>query len=324
MDTQGSAGRPLVTIVCPVFNEEKSVELFYARLCAAMQEAETKVRYELLFVNNRSVDRTLEILRDLAAKDERVNFITLSRNFGYQASITAGMRHARGDCSVNIDVDCEDPPEMIPRFIDKWLGGADIAFGIRHQREEFVLMHLARKLFYRVMRSVADHDIVLDMAEFFLVDKRVREFVLSTRSTFPFVRGQVGYVGFRREGIRYKRERRIAGETHYNIIGAVRFGLAGILSSSTSVLRLLAYVGVLLLPLDIAGAALLVSGRLDEVAVARLDRCVRAALLLHAGWVAFALGMLGIYLARLYKDSVGLPVYIVDQRLSLYREAAHV
>src|SRR5581483_10012519 len=163
--------RPLVTIVCPVFNEEKSVALFYERLRAAMQEAEAKVRYELLFVNNRSVDRTLDVIREIADRDPRVHFITLSRNFGYQASITAGMRHAKGDCSVNIDVDCEDPPEMIPRFIEKWLGGADIAFGSRHQREEFGLMHLARKLFYRVMRSVADHDIVLDMAEFFLIDR---------------------------------------------------------------------------------------------------------------------------------------------------------
>jgi dolichol-phosphate mannosyltransferase len=314
--------RPLVTIVCPVFNEEKSVELFYARLSAAMKEAEAKIRYELLFVNNRSVDRTLAILRDLAEKDARVNFITLSRNFGYQASITAGMRHAKGDCSVNIDVDCEDPPEMIPRFIDKWLGGADIAFGIRYQREEFVLMHLARKLFYRVMRSVADHDIVLDMAEFFLIDKRVREYALSTRSTFPFVRGQVGYVGFRREGIRYKRERRIAGETHYNLVGAVRFGIAGILSSSTSVLRLLAYVGLALLVADIAGAAFLVAG-CHGALQADLPRYLWAALLLHAGWIVFALGMLGIYLARLYKDGVGLPLYIVDERHSLYRDAAN-
>jgi len=118
-----------VTIVCPVFNEEKSVELFYARLVDAMKVAEDRVRYELLFVNNRSTDRTLDIIRSLSEKNARVNVLTLSRNFGYQASITAGMRHARGDCVVNIDVDCEDPPEMLPRLIDKWLGGADIAYG---------------------------------------------------------------------------------------------------------------------------------------------------------------------------------------------------
>ena len=319
MDVRASGERPLVTVVCPVFNEEQSIEPFYLRLCAAMKEAESKARYELLFVNNRSTDRTLEIIRRLSEKDARVNAITLSRNFGYQASITAGMRTAKGDCVVNIDVDCEDPPEMIPRFIDKWLEGADIAFGIRWKREEFFLMHLARKLFYRVTRLVADHEIILDMAEFFLVDKRVCDFVLSTRSTFPFVRGQVGYVGFRREGIPYRRERRIAGKTHYNILGAVRFGAAGILSSSTLILRLLAYIGLILLPVDIACAFMLAVGPPQWFAGERA-RYLWALLLLHAGWFSLALGMLGLYLARLYKDSVGLPLYIIDERRSFYHK----
>jgi dolichol-phosphate mannosyltransferase len=320
MVSRSAGERPLVTIVCPVFNEQKSVELFYNRLTTALKEAEAKIRYELLFVNNRSTDRTLEIVRDLSEKDQRVGFITLSRNFGYQASITAGMRHAKGDCVVNIDVDCEDPPEMIPRFIDKWLEGADIAYGIRHKREEFVLMHLARKLFYRVMRRLADHEIILDMAEFFLVDRRVRDYVLSTRSTFPFVRGQVGYVGFKREGIRYKRERRIAGETHYNLLGAARFGIAGILSSSTFVLRLLAYVGVVLWPLDVAAAIALAVGPASWMGRGH-SRYLWAALLFHAGWFALGFGMLGLYLARLYKDNVGLPLYVVDERSSFYRDA---
>jgi dolichol-phosphate mannosyltransferase len=319
MGSQGSLDRPLVTIVCPVFNEERSVEAFYQRLSAAMESAETRIRYELLFINNRSTDRTLQIIQGLCERDPRVHFLTMSRNFGYQASITAGMRHAKGDCVVNIDVDCEDPPEMIPRFIDKWLAGADIAYGIRHKREELLLMHLARKLFYRVTRRLADHEVILDMAEFFLVDKRVRDFALSSRSTFPFVRSQVGYVGFRREGIPYKRERRIAGETHYNVLSAIRFGLAGILSSSTLTLRLLAYVGAVICPLDFVGALAIVSGKLP-VAPASLERLIAAILLLHAGWFALGLGALGIYLARLYKDSVGLPLYIIDERTSSYRD----
>jgi dolichol-phosphate mannosyltransferase len=319
MNSRGSQGRPLVTVVCPVFNEEKSVELFHARLTEAMREIESTVRYELLFVNNRSVDRTLAIIHQLIEKDPRVSVLTLSRNFGYQASITAGMRHAKGDCIVNIDVDCEDPPEMIPRFIQKWLEGADIAYGIRHKREEFVLMHLARKLFYRVTRTLADHEIILDMAEFFLVDKRVRDFVLSSRSTFPFVRGQVGYVGFRREGIRYKRERRIAGETHYNILGAARFGVAGILSSSTLTLRLLAYMAVVMWPLDMLAAGFLAVGW-PELGLSTAQRYLAAIALFHAGWLIFGIAALGLYVARLYKDNVGLPLYIVDERSSDYRD----
>lgn len=306
-----------MTVVCPVFNEEASIPPFYLRLCSALREAESKVRFELLFVNNRSQDRTLPRLYGLQEMDSRVQIITLSRNFGYQASITAGMRHARGDAIVNIDVDCEDPPELIPQFIDKWLAGADVAYGIRKQREEFIGMHLARKAFYRVTRRVADHEIVLDMAEFFLVDKRVRDVVLATRSTFPFVRGQVGYVGFRREGIPYKRGRRLVGETHYNLLGAIKFGVAGILSSSTLPLRVLAYLGGVLAVLDLAAMGWVLAGGAGfDLSVGQ--RVLAAFLLLQGGWLMLALGSLGIYLARAYKDTVGLPLYVVDEHESSY------
>jgi dolichol-phosphate mannosyltransferase len=183
-------------------------------------------------------------------------------------------------------------------------------------------MHWARKLFYRLTRKLADHEIILDMAEFFLVDKRVRDYVLSSRSTFPFVRGQVGYVGFKREGIRYKRERRIAGQTHYNIWGAIRFGAAGILSSSTLTLRLLAYVGLLVFPLDlVAATALIVVGR--ERPLVDFAAYLGAIILVHLGWIVLGVGAVGLYVARLYKDSVGLPLYIVDERNSSYRELTH-
>ncbi len=291
--------------------------LFYARLIPAIVEIEKKVRLELLFVNNRSTDGTLAEIAAIEANDPRVHHITLSRNYGYQASITAGMRTARGDAIANIDVDCEDPPEMLPRFIDKWLGGVDVAYGIRDKREEFFLVHWVRKLFYRVTRQIADHEIVLDMAEFFLVDKRVRDHVLSTRSTFPFVRGQVGYVGFRREGIPYKRQRRISGETHYNLISAGRFGIGGILSSSTMPLRLLAYVGVMAIALDFAFAlAVILAG--ESWGLRPVDRAVIAIVAVHAGWFMLAFGALGIYLARVYKDTINLPLYVVDNKMSAY------
>jgi polyisoprenyl-phosphate glycosyltransferase len=301
-----------VTIVCPVFNEEQAVPLFYERLKLALAPAESKVRFELLFMNNGSSDKTLEAIGRLRDQDSRVHVISLSRNFGYQASITAGMRHARGDAVVNIDVDCEDPPEMIPQFVDRWLEGADMAFGIREKRQEFPLMHLGRKAFYRVMRAVGDHDIVLDMAEFFLVDRRVRDAALKTRSTFPFVRSQVGYAGFRRVGIPYTRQRRIIGKTHYNLLGAAKFGLGGILSASTAPLRTLAYVGVLAFLVDLLLAA---AAFVDPALVARWALGV---LFLHLAWAMLALGTIGIYLARVYKDTMSLPLYIVDPKTSTY------
>lgn len=306
--------RKLVTIVCPVFNEEKAVPLFHERLVKALAQVEERVRFEVLFVNNRSTDGTEAAVLALREKDPRVQLLTLSRNYGYQASISAGMRHASGDASVNIDVDCEDPPEMIPKFIERWLDGADIAYGIRARRDEFVLMHWARKLFYRLTKRVSDHEIVLDMAEFFLIDRKVKDHVLATRSTFPFVRGQVGYVGFRREGIPYAREKRIIGQTHYNLYGAIRFGLAGILSSSTWPLRLLAYVGCTLFAVDLVAAAALLSWK--SWPSGDLLRGLAAGVALHLGWLVFSVGLLGIYLARVYKDTIGLPLFVGDPKHS--------
>lgn len=313
--------RKLVTIVCPVFNEEKAVPLFYRRLVKSLAEVEDKVRFEILFVNNRSTDSTEAEVLALREGDPRVQLLTLSRNYGYQASISAGMRHASGDASVNIDVDCEDPPELIPRLVQCWLDGADIAYGIRARREEFVLMHLARKLFYRLTKRVSDHEIVLDMAEFFLIDAKVKQHVLATRSTFPFVRGQVGYVGFRRQGIAYKREKRIIGETHYNLISAIRFGIAGILSSSTLPLRVLAYVGFVLFAVDLLvapGFLLMPSIPIDE-----LMRWFAAGVAMHLGWLVFAAGVLGIYLARVYKDTIALPLYVADPKHSTIAPRPH-
>ncbi|MFO0670802.1 MAG: glycosyltransferase family 2 protein [Polyangiaceae bacterium] len=316
--TPSAGPRPRVTIVCPVFNEEKAVPLFYERFQKAIAPVLDKVEIELLFVNNRSVDRTLDIIQEIESRDPNVKHITFSRNYGYQASITGGMRHATGDAVGNIDVDCEDPPEMIPRFIERWLAGVDVVYGLRDKREEFYLMHVGRKLFYRGTRRVADHEIILDMAEFFLVDKRVRDAALTTKSTFPFVRGQVGFVGFKREGIPYKRQKRIIGETHYNLLGAARFGVAGILSSSTLPLRILAYVGVLFFVVNLALAAALIALG-PAVGIAHAATVLVAFVVFQLGWVLLAFGALGLYLARVYKDVVGLPLYVVDESLSSFR-----
>ncbi len=310
-----TSSRPLLTVVCPVMNEERTVPLFYARLVNALRDLETRVSIEILFVNNRSSDGTLNQLKHLAETDERVRYISLSRNYGYQAAITCGMRYASGDAIVNIDVDCEDPPEMIPQFVERWLSGCDVVYGLRDKREEFFLMHIGRKIFYRVMRRVADHEIVLDMAEFFLADKRVRDVVLSTRSTFPFVRGQVGFVGFKREGIPYKRQRRIAGKTHYNLLGAARFGIAGVLSSSTLPLRLLAYAGILFFLVNVALALAIIAGG-TYIPMSGPERLVLGLVTFQIGWILLAFGILGIYLARVYKDTIGLPLYVVDEKLS--------
>lgn len=310
---------PLVSIVIPAYNEAATLPLFYQRLRDALATLEGRCRFELLFMNNGSTDDSMEVLHELRVRDPRVEVITLSRNFGYQAAITAGLRTARGDAVASIDADGEDPPEVLAQFVERWLQGeADVVYGIRGKRPESALMQLGRKMFYRVTRAVADHEIILDMAEFALLDRRVRDAVLTTRSTFPFVRGQVGYVGFRRVGIAYDRELRLGGRSHYNLVRAFKFGLGGILSSSTFPLRLLAYGGAALIPLCLLGMVLSLIPALDDTAFAP-TRWLPALGLGLAVWLVFGIGILAIYIARIYKDQVGLPLYVVDDTRSTVR-----
>lgn len=306
----------LVSVVVPAFNEAPTLPLFYARLTSALGALEDRVRFEFLFINNGSVDGTLAFLQKTRETDPRVQIVTLSRNFGYQAAITAGLTIARGDAVACIDADGEDPPEVLARFVERWLeGDADVVYGVRGRRPESELMQLGRKAYYRVTKALADHEIVLDMAEFGLLDRQVRDHVLRTHSTFPFVRGQVGYAGFRRVGIPYDRELRLGGHSHYNLIRAFKFGLGGILSSSTFPLRLLAYGGAALIPLTLAALVVAIVQAAGGASAAGLTilAVTGVALLL---WLVFGVAVLAIYAARIYKDQVGLPLYIVDKNRS--------
>lgn len=300
--------RKLVSICCPVYNEQGSIPIFYERLQAAIQPMRHKFDFELIFTNNRSSDRTHEIIMGLRAADPSVQMVTLSRNFGYQASIMSGLKHAIGDATVTIDVDCEDPPEMIPVLISHWESGFDLVYGDRKHRTEFYLIHLGRLIFYRLNRLLADSEIILDMADFALFSHRLKTLMLANRSTYPFLRTEAGYVGFSRKGIVYKRQSRIHGKSHYNFAAMAQFAIGGILSSSTFPLRVAAYLFIPLVPLTI------VLFLLDlEFGYQQAFRLLVAANLLFA---AFCLTCLCIYLARDYKNGFARPVFIVDWKLS--------
>lgn len=202
---EGDTVTAVLSVVCPVHNEEACVPLFYERLIAALRPLEGSLDLELLFLNNRSTDGTVAAITRLRNADPRVHLLTLSKNVGYQASVLTGLRHATGAAIVVIDVDCEDPPELIPVFVEHWRNGRDLVYGERRNRPEPGWLTGARRLFYRLNRSIADSDIILDMAEFCLMSKAVRDAALDNRNTFPFVRAELSAVGFARTAIPYDR-----------------------------------------------------------------------------------------------------------------------
>lgn len=300
------ASKPLISIICPVYNEEKNIVMFYDRVQLAVGQLRDRYDFEIIFNNNCSTDSTEAIVLALREKDPGVHLITLSRNFGYQASVLCGLTYAGGDASIVIDVDCEDPPELIPGFIDHWEAGYDVVYGIRNRRVEPFIIQKMRALFYWLLQKTGDNDIVMHMAEFALVSRSVRLQMLNNQSTFPFLRTEIGYVGFRRIGIPYVRQARLHGQTHYNLTGMTIFAIGGILSSSTFLLRAAAYVGAMLIPLN----ALLLVFELTHA----LPQAFELLVSLDLMYLIFFLAVNSVYSARIYKNGVGRPVFVVDSR----------
>jgi len=299
---------PRLLVLCPVFNEEQAVPLFFERTERVLTHLATRYEASLVFLNNASVDGTHEVILALRESCPWVHVLSLSRNVGYQRSLEAGLRTLDGDIYVIIDVDCEDPPEMIEAFVSAYEEGYDVAYGERVDREEPRLLKRARHVFYRLMRAVADDEVLLDMAEFSLVTREVRDAVVADRTSFPFVRASIGRVGFRRRGFPYKRHPRIAGETHYNVFRMVTFGVAGILSASTWLLRMAIYLFPLWLATSIALAVLAALGRTWALPV----------LILAVGtYIGWTVATIAIYVARVYKDTLGRPNFFIDEKATV-------
>jgi len=298
--------RPHLAILCPVYNEETVIPLFIERMRPVMQALSPRYDIALVFLNNASTDATLARIDAVTAGWPATYVITMSRNVGYQASLACGVQTITADLYAIIDVDCEDPPEMIPQFIERYEQGFDIAYGERVDRPEPAPIKAGRKFFYRLLRKVADNDIILDMAEFSLFTREVRDAVLEDRSSFPFLRASIARVGFRRAAIPFTRQRRIAGKTHYNLLGMSIFAVAGLLAASTLLLRLPAY----LLPFWLLALA----GLGAWAAATHSTWAALVTFLVFAGYVGATLAFSALYIARVYKNGLQRPHAIIDRR----------
>ena len=308
---------PVLTVICPVFNEEVTIPLFFARVSRVFEQLKDEYATNLLFVDNCSRDNTPQIIKTLCETNSNVYSIVLSRNFGYQSSVECGLTNARGDLFVVIDVDCEDPPELILEFLKYWKEGCDVVYGERLDRPEGTVLKAMRRLFYRVTRAVADDYFVLDMAEFCLITDEVREAIARDNNSFPFIRASIGRVGFRRKNVPYKRESRVAGKTHYNLWRMTVFAVAGILSSSTFLLRLPAYLfplWVLLITLvSVVGFWAGPHWYLPTLLLVCL---------LGFGFCGFTIVGVSIYLARVYKNGLNRPNAIIRKNESKLQDLA--
>ncbi len=292
-----------LAVIVPVYNERENIPLFYARAKPVLDAMAGVDAWALVFVNDGSQDGSFGAIQALRAADERVKVISLSRNFGYHSVLVAGLSQVESDLYAIIDVDGEDPPELLANFYQAIREGYAVAYGIRSNRDEPSVITFYRKLFYAIIRRIADAEMVEWMAEFVMFTRPVRQAVLAPRTTYPFLRAEIGYVGFKRIGIPYRRGKRMRGVSHYNLMRMTRFAIGGILSSSTFPLRFVLYSAI---ALAVAAPAAVWGGRLGA------DQAVGLIVALGFYFILMSVSMISLYLARTYKNLVGRPVFVID------------
>lgn len=293
-----------LSVIVAVHNEAPNVRLFYDRTKQVLDAIPGLDAWEVIYVNDASEDDSLAEILKLRTADPRVRVVTLSRRFGYHSVLVAGLTQADSDLYAMVDVDCEDPPELLAEFYAAIQGGVDVAYGVRSNREEPAGITFMRKLFYYANKWIADSEIIVWMAEFAMITRQVRDAILTPHTTYPFLRAEIGYVGFKRVGLSYFRAKRTHGASHYNILRMTRFAVAGLLSSSTFLLRFVLYAAVtlgLFFPLWILLAGL------------TLDEAAKLATILGFYFLVITMPVVALYLARTYKNGVARPVFVIDK-----------
>jgi glycosyltransferase involved in cell wall biosynthesis len=302
-------GAPDLSVVVPLFDEEENVEELYRRLVAALDAL--WLGYELVFVNDGSGDRTPALVDELRRRDPRVVPLHLSRNFGHQPAISAGLAHARGQAVIIMDGDLQDPPEVLGRFIERWREGYEVVYAVRTQRKESIIKRAGYFLFYRLLRAISDLEIPLDSGDFCLMDRKVVDVLNHLPERMRFVRGLRTFVGFRQVGVTYPRAAREAGKPKYTFRALVRLALDGIISFSSAPLNLVTYLAILS-----GGLALLLLVWVLADAWSRHES--------PSGWASaivvvlfmsavqlLSLGIVGEYVRRIFQEVKGRPAYIV-------------
>ena len=310
-----TADGPLVSVVVPCFNEQEVLRDTNQRLTAALERM--RLKFEVIYVDDGSADSTPEILRELAGHDERIRVVRFSRNFGHQMAITAGLEHASGDAVVVIDADLQDPPEVILEFVQKWMEGYDVAYGVRAEREGETAFKLwTAKLFYRCIDRLSDTRIPLDTGDFRLMDRRVVDALLAMPERDRFVRGMVSWLGFSQVAVPYRRAARTAGVTKFSFFKMLRFAMDGIFSFSITPLRLATWMGFAASGIAILGILTAVVERILGVSgLVKGWASVMIAVLFIGGVQLICIGLIGEYVGRIYGESKRRPLYVLRERI---------
>jgi len=305
------AERPLISLVVPVFNEEASIRPFVETVERIVDGQ--NFSYELLFVDDGSGDKTLDALRSAKTRNPSISILSLSRNFGKEAAMTAGLDHAKGDAVIPMDVDLQDPPELITRFIERWRAGADIVYGVRSSRDsDGPIKRVSARWFYSLFNLVSPTQIPFNAGDFRLMDRRVVDEVNRLRERSRFMKGLMAWPGFRTEGIEFDRIQRASGHSSWSYWKLWNFALDGLTSFSTVPLRLWLYVGAIISVLAFLYAAFIVVHALLTGVDAPGYPSLMVAVMFFGGIQLVSIGLVGEYVGRIFHEIKGRPIYIID------------
>jgi dolichol-phosphate mannosyltransferase len=308
----------LLSVVTPVYQEEEGIGEFHRRLTSALAALPPGIGYEVVYVNDGSTDRSLELLRNIATTDERVRVVSLSRNFGHQRAITAGVDFATGAAVVIIDSDLQDPPEVILELVERWRKGFKVVYGVRTSRAGETRFKLwTSKLFYGIVDRLSEVSLPRQAGDFRLLDRAVVDVLADMPERNRYVRGMVAWVGFAQCGVEFERDPRYAGQTNYTLVKMVHLAFDGITSFSDRPLRFAAKCGAVVTALSFAFALWVVAASIvDPSGGSRGWPSLMAAVLFLGGIQLLSIGVLGEYVGRTYRETKGRPHYVVEETIT--------
>ena len=311
---------PVLSLVLPIYNEEAIIPELDRRLRAFLADVGSGVgdAWEVIFVNDGSKDRSPALLKELAAAEPRYKVLSLSRNFGHQMAITAGLDRASGDAVVVMDADLQDPPEVVRQMVARWREGFDVVFGVRSRRHgETAFKKLTAAIFYRLLRGMlGDVSIPIDAGDFRLMSRPVVLTLRALRERHRFVRGLVWWVGFRQTAVSYERPARFAGETKWPLRRMLHFAVDGITSFSTVPLRMATWLGVLAGVVALGGVGWALYSKFFG-GVVRGWTTIMILVGLGSSAQLLMTGILGEYVGRIYEEVKRRPLYVVDSEVNL-------
>ena len=304
---------PQLTVVVPAYNEAQVLEAFHARLIAVLDAL--ALSCSVLYVDDGSRDATWPMIEALAARDARVGGLKLSRNFGKEAALSAGLDHVDADAAVVIDADLQDPPELIPALVERWQAGFDVVYGTRRARAgESPLKRLTSALFYRIMERLSEIAVPRDTGDFRLLSRRALDALRQLHERQRFMKGLFAWIGYRQTAVHYDRDPRQAGASKWNYWRLLQLAIEGITSFSTAPLRLATIVGVLTSAFAFLYAAVIFTRTLLFGITVHGYPSLLVVILFLGGIQLLALGTIGEYLGRNYAESKQRPLYFIEER----------